>query len=153
MYVSIAIIAILILVGGYLVIKGKQIREGELSSCGDGTVIYLNENLCWEKSTKPGNSDNWADANSYCDSLTLADNNDWRLPTKQELASIVEDFSTDISINENVFSNTEPKHYWSSDSYGASLHWYVHFEIGHEGYAQDFNEGYGARCVRDVIFY
>ena len=144
----------ILIIGAYFIIKAKQIREGEaIGSCGSGTTIYLNENLCWQKYAWPDRAENWQDANNYCETLTLADNDNWRLPTKEELISILEEIPGEVDINQEVFKNTETIQYWSSSEYKQGLHWYVHFENGYQGYSQNFNSNYGVRCVRDIIFY
>ena len=54
---------------------------------GDGTVTDLNTALTWQKA--PINRDfTWYEAQTYCDTLTLAGYDDWRMPTAKELFSM-----------------------------------------------------------------
>lgn len=58
---------------------------------------------------------------------------DWRLPNKNELASIVEERCYNPSINEELFPSTASGKYWSSSPLtGASgvSQWYIDFEYG-----------------------
>lgn len=152
-YGSVAIIIILIIFSGYYLLKTKQIREGTVMSCGEGTAIYLDESLCWQKGVKSTETANWQEASDYCDSLILGEKEDWRLPTLVELSSIVDKSIEEIAINQTVFEDTEPKQYWTSEKYSLKdgAHWYVHFDIGYQGFALDFNKNYGVRCIRDNI--
>jgi hypothetical protein len=96
-------------------------------------------------------SENWEEANEYCKSLTLAEYDDWRLPTLLELETIVEYNNQDVLIDEEVFEDTTASHFWTSSKYQGkdNMHWYIHFEKGHQGYAFNFKEGYQVRCIRD----
>ena len=81
-------IAVVILVALFFIlprggISGSVVNEGVIKDCGEGTTLYLEKGLCWEKSTMPGPAKNWDDANSYCEDLVLGNKEDWRLPTLQ----------------------------------------------------------------------
>ena len=65
---------------------------------GDGTVTDNCTGLIWQKRTADTNGDgkigggdavDWCDALVYCESLSLAGHDDWRLPNVRELQSIV----------------------------------------------------------------
>jgi hypothetical protein len=51
----------------------------------------------------------------------------WRLPTKEELDSIVEPDCKKPAINEDVFPDTALMAYWSSTPSGPSYAWHVNF--------------------------
>lgn len=146
------VLVIILAISVYYLKARSDVRAGEVLDCGDSTVIYLDEKLCWQQSAN-SKVTNWAEAESYCNSLTVGENDDWRLPTLFELGSIVDKSYETISINDTVFRDTEAKHYWSSTAYEFKdqAHWYVHFEIGHQAYALDFSKNYGVRCVRDNL--
>ena len=55
----------------------------------DGTITDTKTRLMWQAVT-PIESMSWQDARKYCKSLELAGYRDWRLPTINELISIVE---------------------------------------------------------------
>jgi len=88
----------------------------------------------------------------YCSGLSLGGHS-WRLPSLNELASIVDDVPTgDVSpaIDHEAFPNTSPdQKYWSSSGYNspADSYWTLNFE---DGYTQR-NDPYvlaNVRCVR-----
>lgn len=64
----------------------------------------------------------WADANAYCNNLTLHGYSDWKLPTKEELLQMYNDR---ISIGGFVDGR-----YWSSTSSGSNTHYLVSFRNG-----------------------
>jgi len=96
---------------------------------GDGTVTNTDTGLMWQQDTAP-DTYNWQDALDYCETLTLASHNDWRLPNVNELHSIVDYSTYDPSINTDYFPNTESSGYWSSTTYVSQpeLAWCVHFQ-------------------------
>ncbi len=64
-------------------------HESSYTDPGDGTVIDDVTGLVWEK-TPPDESGTWDDALSYCDTLDLGGYDDWRLPTRIELTSVLD---------------------------------------------------------------
>jgi len=56
---------------------------------GDGTVTDNATGLEWQRSDD-GITRDWEDALAYCESLTLAGKDDWRLPNAKELQTIVD---------------------------------------------------------------
>ena len=94
------------------------------------------------KSTK------WTDAIDYCEGLTLNGQNDWRLPNKKELLTIV-DYGTYNPAISSVFEKTTSGDYWSSTvlmSYTNSVQ-LISFYDGFTYYSVKSNSSY-VRCVR-----
>jgi len=95
----------------------------------DETISDSATNLMWQKSDN-GSSVNWESAINYCENLSLASKNDWRLPNVKELHSIVDytrspDTSSSAAINA-LFSTTSITNekgvsdygfYWSSTTH------------------------------------
>lgn len=84
---------------------------------GNGTVTDNSTGLCWLKDVKDYNDDkvqNWNDAVNGCKKFKFAGHNDWRLPTFQELFSIVDEARYNPSIDTKYFKNTGPNGYWTS---------------------------------------
>ena len=111
----------------------------------DGTVTDTCTGLMWQKDTADINGDgkitpandagdsdvlSWQDSINYCESLSFAGHDDWRLPNKRELHSIVDYGRASPSIDP-VFGAI-PDAYWSSTSYKEiPCHkWYVVFSGG-----------------------
>ncbi len=116
------------------------------------TITDNDTGLIWMKATAP-DSMTWEDALSYCDTLTLAGESDWRLPTVKELQSIVDYESYNPTIDVVYFPDTEPVWYWSSTSYfGHTDHaWAVYFYYGYvEGQPKSFHAPHDPRHVRAV---
>ena len=92
---------------------------------------------------------NWQNALSYCEGLSWASHEDWRLPDIKELASIVDDHAVDPPIDTLAFHNTPSADFWSSSSYAGSppLAWYVNFSDGNMG-ALAKSSTHVVRCVR-----
>lgn len=64
-----------------------------------------------------------------------AGHSDWRLPNRNELASLVERRCQSPAINETVFPGTLSQSFWTSSpsSQNGLLAWYVDFDIGDVG--------------------
>jgi hypothetical protein len=56
---------------------------------GDGTISDLSTGLIWQKADD-GTERNWEEALEYAQNLTLAGQDDWRLPNAKELQSIID---------------------------------------------------------------
>ncbi|HPC85496.1 MAG TPA: DUF1566 domain-containing protein [Smithellaceae bacterium] len=62
-------------------------REGRFIAYDDGTVLDTATNLMWADKDN-GVDIQWAAAKTYCESFTAGGYNDWRMPTKNELAGL-----------------------------------------------------------------
>lgn len=99
--------------------------------------------LMWQKEYQ--SSQTWQKALNYCETSTYAGYTDWRLPNKNELASLLnydEPYSNfpDMPLSE--------AHFWSSSTYSSIMSaWRVSFHTGNVGYYFKTGEFY-VRCVR-----
>ena len=113
---------------------------------GDGTIFDTRTNLYWQQSSS-SKQYTWKDAHTYCEKLDLAGYKDWRLPTIDELKSLIEK-----EHNPTICPVFECKSdwYWSSSSYVGlpSLAWFVDFGGGFVGGFDDEESQGFVRAVR-----
>ncbi|MEN6538889.1 MAG: DUF1566 domain-containing protein [Mizugakiibacter sp.] len=114
---------------------------------GDGTVTDTTTGLMWSKGTVGDASICWNDADTACRELTLAGHRDWRLPTRAELLSLVDDTRHDPAIDSSIFE-CHPSWYWTSTptAWASSCAWLVSFSYG----LAYFNPRNGLAFVRAV---
>ena len=115
---------------------------------GNGTVTDTSSSLIWQQATAP-NTYNWDQAISYCESLSFAGYTDWRLPTLDELKTLVDSTQTPPTINQMFFPDTRSSFYWSSITYAndARAAWGVRFSHASDEYF--YKDGsYYVRAVR-----
>ena len=82
-------------------------------------------------------------------SLRMPGEGAWRVPTKDELDSIVEVNCKKPAIDEAVFPNTALMAYWSSTPSGPSYAWHVNFRWGISAWQYLRSNLYAVRLVRD----
>lgn len=118
----------------------------------NGTVIDNVTGLMWQRQDDNVTRD-WAAVWTYCAGLTLATFTDWRLPTKQELQTLIDYGRSNPAIDSIAFPGTEASGYWSStsDASGGGLYsWVVNFSNGYVNSYNEYNNSssYYVRCVR-----
>lgn len=122
-------------------LKGQKAVVSRFIDNGDGTVSDPETGLMWVKNPhtdlpkafKDGMP--WKDAIEACKNLDFASHKDWRLPTIQELFSIIDYTKAageDPAIDTAVFPDTKRNWYWSitPTSWSSAFAWYVHFSSG-----------------------
>ncbi|MCP3925461.1 MAG: DUF1566 domain-containing protein [Desulfobacterales bacterium] len=114
---------------------------------GDGTVADRETGLVWEQGT--GGAMTWENALIYCESLSLGGKDDWRLPSRNELQSIIDYTTNNPSVDIIFFPDTELLFYWSSttDVSQSARAWYIDFENGDVSFTDKTNSYY-VRAVR-----
>jgi hypothetical protein len=101
---------------------------------GGAAVLDRETGLVWERS--PGTSTfNWSDAQSLCNSLSTGNRLGWRLPTMQDLASLMDPSVAGPGPTlpaGHPFQNVQQFFYWSAttDAADASIAWGVFFGNG-----------------------
>jgi len=100
--------------------------------------------LEWSTTLCDGKYVNYADAEKAAEALGEG----WRLPTRQELESILDLSRHDPAIDTSIFPDTKSDWYWSSTptAWNPSAVWIVYF---YYGLVNDSLRGYNA-CVRAV---
>lgn len=112
----------------------------------NGTVTDRKTGLVWQDNLTVDGKD-WESAIDYCEALSLGGEENWRLPNKKELLSIVDYNNFDPSIS-SVFQSTSSSAYWSSTSaaYGKTAAWAIIFDRGYIGGESKTASKY-VRCV------
>jgi hypothetical protein len=107
--------------------------------------IYWQDTLSSQKS-----SEDWDDAIEYCDKLVLNNMGKWRLPTFNELLSIVDFTRVNPAINP-VFEYVNEGTYWTSRDFSAttSRAWTIDFRTGKTYYSYK-TTNHSVRCVKDI---
>jgi hypothetical protein len=113
------------------VINGPQ-RFRVLAGFGSAAVLDRETGLVWERSPDPSPR-SWLSAHRVCNNRTVGAGNrkGWRLPTVQELASLVDPTRSGPALPAgHPFSDVQPDFYWSATTFGAdpALAWGVVFE-------------------------
>ncbi|PKL52235.1 MAG: hypothetical protein CVV37_02295 [Nitrospira bacterium HGW-Nitrospira-1] len=112
----------------------------------DGTVTDNNTFLIWQQGI--GNFYGiWDQANAYCMNLSIAGRSDWRLPSKNELASIVDYGKYNPALDASVFTHIGSTYHWSSTQDSANA-WSVSFGDGSIQYRPKYGNAAYAKCVR-----
>lgn len=89
----------------------------------------------------------WLDAKSYCEELYANGYEDWHLPTKKQLQSILN--RSNKPVIKKGFKNVEPKGYWTNDEIEIKdgYVWAIYFNHGGEVWELKTDTNY-VRCVR-----
>jgi len=133
--------------------SGKVVYAGADGLFRDDSVEVVIDNdtgLMWQDELKSSEDIMiWIEAYFYCDSLSLAGYDDWRMPNTYELKSVV-DKSRKPKVK-SVFKSIISSGYWSSaigkiDPSNSEL---LNFQNGFTGVATN-NIEFNTRCVRDI---
>jgi len=117
---------------------------------GDAAVLDKETGLVWDKSPDTTQR-TWTSAISHCYTREIGGRKGWRLPTVEQLASLVDNTQSNPSLpSGHPFSNVQSALYWSSTTSAVqTAHaWGVDFSVG--GVNDDGSKGSDGRvwCVR-----
>jgi hypothetical protein len=104
--------------------------------------------LEWQRHT-PASTFTWPEAKQYCDCLSLDGHDDWQLPSRMELVSVVDYTRQNPSLDASAFPETPFEWFWSASPKAGEpdSHWYVAFFDG-DTHASAADRDYRVRCVR-----
>jgi len=105
-----------------------------LSNWGSAAVLDRETGLVWERSPRTSAFHERHDAHEVCNTLTLGNRMGWRLPTLQELASLLDPTQSIPSLpSGHPFTNVQVSDaYWSATNDAANTDnaWVVDFVFG-----------------------
>ena len=117
-----------------------------------GSVVKDERNGIYWQDTQSSkmSSEDWDDAVLYCDHLYLRGMSHWRLPTFEELLSIVDYRRAYPAINPLFDSVTEGT-YWTSTTFSptTSRAWTIDFRTGTTYYSYK-TTNHAVRCVKEI---
>ncbi len=115
---------------------------------GNGTVTDEVTGLVWQQEDD-NTQRSWTDAGLYCKNLIIDSHDDWGLPRKKELMTILNYGLFSPSIDAAMFPNTNSTHYWTAtaDARNENFAWTVTFGTGYVSRGDKTTLRY-VRCVR-----
>ena len=134
-----------------LCVSGNEMQPATSSNfttqtiSGSVVVTDSKTGLMWQKEYVTGKT--WQQALKYCEDSTYAGYSDWRLPNKNELASLVNYEKSGEPYS--YFPDMPSDWFWSSSTVvlNTSYAWRVHFSYGYVNDYDKTNYSY-VRCVR-----
>jgi hypothetical protein len=122
-----------------------------LSNWGNGNEAVLDREtgLVWEQSPST-TGELWLNASQHCVQLSKGGRKGWRLPTVQDLASLIDPTQTNPPLPSGHPFTAQSSDYWSasSDAFNAAGAWVVSFINGDVYRVNKSVGGYYAWCVR-----
>ena len=123
--------------------KKQTVKVSRFTDNKDGTITDNKTGLVWIKDHDAisgfNKRMNWTEAIEACKNLDYAGHKDWRLPTREELESIL-DLTKHEPAADPVFKTHTDDWYWTSTptAWSRGGAWYVGFSSGHVGgYGKD----------------
>ena len=112
------------------------------------SFIDTKHHLEWQDTAAVETEEKWAMSGAYCRSLKLLGHNDWRLPTREELKTIVEIVQNPKKDRRFNYGTTEG--YWTSEEdKGDDVNaWAIYMKTGHL-FSTDKCDIANRRCVRN----
>jgi len=124
----------------------------------DGTIIDLETELMWKKRAEINSRSgkfqlyNWNQAIQYAQLMKFIGYHDWRLPTRNELMTLISKTTNKLNarIDDHYFPDTKPAQYWSaSEVSNRRTHaWFIYFGDGSKYWTDKRNHLY-IRLVRN----
>ncbi len=91
-------------------------QDRSYTSSLPGVVNDADSGLLWQRQA-PDYQLSWSGANTYCAELTLAGIDDWRLPTRLELLSLLNYDKPESAYDSALFNGEPPVAFWSGTVY------------------------------------
>jgi len=113
-----------------------------------GAVVDRVTGLMWQRDLGDKLA-TFAGAKEQCDALSLAGQDDWRLPTRIELVSILDVTRIEPAIDLSAFPQTPSDWFWTASvaADDPRAAWYVYFYFGYPK-TDSVANSFSVRCVR-----
>jgi hypothetical protein len=117
-----------------------------------GVVLDRVTGLMWQSAVDADKFSTFSEAAQRCEALTLAGFDDWRIPSRIELVSILDVTRTQPAINAAAFSSVPSDWFWTSSvaADNPQAAWYVYFYFGYPKTDLISNQ-FLVRCVRSSV--
>jgi len=116
------------------------------------SVVTDKKNMIYwqDDASSKATSEDWDDAILYCKKLEIDGKRDWRLPTFDELLSIV-DYSRVNPAIDPIFEEVAEGTYWTATNFSTTdaRAWTIHFSTGMTYYSYK-TTNHAVRCVKDM---
>lgn len=126
-----------------------------IDGCGTGTILDIVTGLCWLKNMNTFELQNWTNAFVDCSSLDYVGHTNWKLPSRAELLSLIDEIgpsgTTCITLESFGFINCKDHYYWSSNSMATNNDRRFTIYFYNNGYCSNRDksyDGYHVTCVR-----
>lgn len=141
--------------------SGLYTPTSDFSDNGDGSITHKKTGLTWKRcaegQTWTGSTCSEAAKKHGWSAASALSSSSWRLPTQNELLTIVEWGKHSPSINAAMFPGTSTSYFWSATTYAGKSGpliggvpekgWLVDFDTARDGFFDKVNE-YCVRLVR-----
>jgi hypothetical protein len=116
-------------------VAANQATDHFIKRNDGATVLDTTTGLEWSADAIATNAMTWDNAKQAVVNANVAGHNDWRLPTVQELLTLVDYERRDPAINTDLFT-CKSSYYWSSTPCASSsgYAWGVYFYYGDSGW-------------------
>src|SRR5258708_25057003 len=122
---------------------------GRYTYTAASTTVFDNKTkLTWQRAVAQTNID-WASAKSYCAGLNLGGTG-WRLPTRNELVTLVDPSQPSTAIDPAAFPSTPAAGFWSATAVASTPGnaWILTFNTFVSSFSVPTVNGNNVRCVR-----
>ena len=129
--------------------KPTTAKSGRFIVYGNGTVTDTTTGLMWTRENVGNGEMKHDDAAQACKDCHLGGYADWRLPTRAELLTLVDDTRYEPAIDVSAFPNCKSGWYWTSTvaAWNSACAWIVNFSNGYANYNYRNNKAF-VRAVR-----
>ena len=117
--------------------RWKIANNGTPGDGSDDVILDKETGLMWPRNANWANgTKTWESAVTYCRNLTIGGRKGWRLPTVEELSTLVDPSESDPALpSDHPFQNVQSADYWSSTTYESFTYgaWLVYMYDGYVG--------------------